>query len=86
VPNIYELISPPEERAAAFWVGGVEVDADRLGFVSTEAAGRFRFDATLAGNRNSGHIYPKRPYDPVQRMSVIEYLKDPERFDQEAAQ
>jgi cytochrome c5 len=84
VPNIYELLSPPEERSPAFWVGASELDTQKLGFVSTERPGLFRLDATLPGNRNSGHVYPKRPYSREQRFDMIEFLKDPERFPEEA--
>ncbi|MFC7541873.1 hypothetical protein ACFQU2_23640 [Siccirubricoccus deserti] len=42
--------SPPAERPAVFWVGGRELDTGRLGFVSTEAPGLFRFDTTLLAN------------------------------------
>ena len=80
VPNVYELLSPPEERSEAFWVGSQELDVEKLGFVSTEGAGRFHFDATIPGNRNSGHRYPRRSYTHEQRMAVIEFLKDPQRF------
>lgn len=80
VPNIYELLSPPEERSTTFWVASPELDTQKLGFVSTERAGLFKFDTSLPGNRNSGHIYPRRPYSNDQRLDVIEFLKDPERF------
>jgi hypothetical protein len=84
VANIYELLSPPEERSPVFWVGSTELDTEKLGFVSTERAGLFRLDATLPGNRSSGHVYPRRPYSKEQRLDVIEFLKDPERFSTEA--
>jgi hypothetical protein len=80
VPNVYELLSPPEERSAGFWVGSTELDTEKLGFVSTESAGRFKLDTTIPGNRNSGHAYPRLPYTREQRLEVIEFLKDPERF------
>lgn len=78
VPNIYELLSPPEQRSSVFWVGNRELDTDRLGYVSGEGPGFFRFDTSLPGNGNGGHAYPKRdPLTPEQRMAVIEFLKDP---------
>ena len=83
VPNVYELLSPPEQRSKVFWVGGTELDPVKLGFVATDGKGRFRLDTTLAGNRNSGHVYPRRPYSHEQRLDVIEFLKDPERFSAE---
>lgn len=80
VPTLYDLLSPPAERPSVFWTGGRELDTERLGFVSDEAPGRFRFDTGLPGNRNIGHAFPATPFTPEQRLAVIEYLKDPERF------
>lgn len=82
VPNLYEVLSPAQERSSTFWVGNPELDTQKLGFVSTERADLFKFDARLPGNHNSGHLYPKRPYSHEQRLDVIEFLKDPERFSQ----
>lgn len=83
VPNLYELLSPPESRSKTFWVGNRELDTEKLGFVSTEQPGAFLFDTTLKGNGNMGHVYPAKPYTEEQRMAVIEYLKDPTRFTKE---
>ena len=58
-----------------FWTGGRELDRERLGFVSEDAPGRFRFDTRLAGNRNTGHHYPPQGLSPDERKAVIEYLK-----------
>lgn len=85
VPTVYDLLSPPEERPRVFWVGGQEIDPVKLGFVSTEAPGLFRFDTALPGNSNQGHAFPRSgPLAPAQRLAVIEYLKDPLRFDDAA--
>lgn len=82
VPNIYELLSPPEERSKGFWVGSREIDPVKLGFKSTardlsrkERAGLFYFDTSLPGNHNTGHVYPKRPLTRQERFAIIEYLK-----------
>jgi mono/diheme cytochrome c family protein len=75
VPTIYELLSPPAERRAVFWTGGREVDRERLGFVSEEAEGLFRYDTSLRGNGNMGHEFPKSGLSPDERMAIIEYLK-----------
>ena len=75
VPTVYELLSPVEERRAVFWTGGRELDRERLGFVSDDAPGRFRFDTNLPGNRRTGHLYPRRGLDHDERMAIIEYLK-----------
>jgi mono/diheme cytochrome c family protein len=79
VPTVYELLSPVEERRKVFWTGGRELDRERLGFASDEAAGLFRFDTSLPGNRNTGHVYPAQGLSPEERVAIIEYLKDPER-------
>ena len=75
VPTVYELLSPVEERRKVFWTGGRELDRERLGFVSDNAPGRFRFDTTLRGNRNTGHLYPPRGLRHDERLAIIEYLK-----------
>jgi hypothetical protein len=62
-----------------FWTGGRELDRERLGFVSDEAAGLFRFDTSLPGNRNTGHVYPPQGLSSEERLAIIEYLKDPEK-------
>ncbi len=77
VPNIYELLSPAEERSKVFWVGNNELDSEKLGFVSTEKKGLFKFDTQIRGNGNQGHEYPKRPLAYEEKMAIIEYLKDP---------
>ncbi len=80
IPNIYELLSPPEERTKVFWTGGLEYDTEKLGFYSDEKAGHFKFDTRLPGNQNSGHIYPNKPYSHGQRLALIEYLKNPMHY------
>jgi mono/diheme cytochrome c family protein len=75
VPTVYELLSPVAERRAVFWTGGRELDRQRLGYVSEEAPGRFRFDTSLPGNGRAGHLYPKDGLTPDERMAIIEYLK-----------
>lgn len=75
VPTVYELLSPVQERRKVFWTGGREMDRERLGFLSDDAPGRFRFNTALPGNRNIGHVYPPHGLTPDERMAVIEYLK-----------
>lgn len=84
VPNIYELLSPPPERSKVFWVGSIELDPVKLGFKATEKdltaeerAKLFRFDTSVPGNGNQGHVYPPKGYSHEDRMAMIEYLKDP---------
>jgi len=75
IPNIYELLSPVEERSSVFWTGGRELDTKWLGFVSTESDGRFLFDTSKPGNLNIGHEYPAGSLSHEERMAIIEYLK-----------
>ena len=75
VPTIYELLSPVAERRAVFWTGGQELDAKRLGYVSDDVPGRFRFDTSLPGNHNTGHVYPPQGLAPDEKSAIIEFLK-----------
>jgi mono/diheme cytochrome c family protein len=75
VPTVYELLSPVAERRAVFWTGARELDRERLGFASDEAPGLFRFDTSLPGNRNTGHLYPPQGLNQTERLAIIEYLK-----------
>ena len=75
VPTVYELLSPPEDRRKVFWTGGAALDLERLGYVSAEGPGLFRFDTALRGNGNGGHVYPAEGLNHNDRMAVIEYLK-----------
>ncbi|MDB5371784.1 MAG: pseudouridine synthase, RluD [Belnapia sp.] len=81
VPSVYDLLSPVAERPAVFWTGGRELDVEKLGFVSAEAPGLFRFDTAAPANSNHGHAFPAQPLPPAQRLAVVEFLKDPLRFD-----
>ena len=74
-PTIHEVLSPPAERRAVFWAGGREFDPEWLGFAAGDAPGRFRFDTSLRGNRNTGHEYPRQGLTPDERLAVIEFLK-----------
>ena len=75
VATVYELLSPVEERRAVFWTGGRQLDSARLGFVSDDAPGRFRFDTSLPGNGRGGHLYPAQGLSDDDRQAIIEYLK-----------
>jgi hypothetical protein len=75
VPTVYELLSPVEERRKVFWTGGRELDRERLGSVSHDAPGRFRFDTSLTGNRNTGHTYPPQGLSADERNAILECRK-----------
>jgi hypothetical protein len=78
VPNLWELLLPPERRSASFMVGSRKFDTDKVGYVTTESPYK---DGTLvvgagaqAGNSNAGHDYTKDLSDD-QRKALLEYLK-----------
>lgn len=59
VPNIYQMLSPPEQREKRFFVGRRDYDPVHLGYVSTPTpAGEndgLWFDTAISGNHNTGH-------------------------------
>lgn len=84
VPNLYELLSPPEERSITFWLGTYEYDPIKLGYINRQAAKSFLFDTRLPGNSNAGHAFTNntntigkigRLLSPDERLEIIEYLK-----------
>ena len=85
VPNLYQLLSPHEERDVVFYVGSTEFDPKHVGFVSNKMADRsFFFDTRLPGNSNAGHEFRDGPKEngtigpalsEQQRWDLIEYLK-----------
>ena len=74
VPNIYELLLPPEQRSKKFRLGSREYDREKLGYVQ-DAAATFEFDTSLKGNSNVGHDYKNAQFTKEQRFELIEYLK-----------
>ena len=85
VRNIYELLSPVNERATQFWVGLSDYDPVNLGVgpkLNDNDIG-FLMDTTLIGNSNSGHENSNisapgvigRLLSPNERIALIEYMK-----------
>jgi hypothetical protein len=85
IPNLYQLLSPQEERDDVFYVGHSEFDPLHVGFVAQKKTPtNFRFDATLPGNANAGHEFQNGPLkngvigpllSKQERWDLIEYLK-----------
>jgi mono/diheme cytochrome c family protein len=76
VPSLRALLFP-EERPTVFYRAYDVYDWDDVGFISSgEAAERegVRFDTTLRGNGNGGHLYGT-DLAPEARETIIEYLK-----------
>lgn len=88
VPNLYQLLSPREERSVKFCVGNLEFDPKHVGYVLSEAPcaafDEFEFDTNKIGNANTGHEFRNdalgngvigRWLAPKERLAIIEYLK-----------
>jgi hypothetical protein len=87
VPNLFELLGPPERRSDVFYVGSNELDPSTLGF----QGGPFRYDTSLPGNDNGGHWFSSafdesRPFtaqngvvgpalDDSEIRALVEFLK-----------
>lgn len=74
VPNLYQMLLPPELRAKSFYVGSREFDPRNVGFDIGAAPGSFFLDTTVSGNSNRGHLHGTDLSD-AQRWDLIEYLK-----------
>ena len=84
VPNLYELLSPADERSKTFYLGSRLFDPKRVGYQTDEIDGGFELDTTKPGNSNQGHEFKDAPLGggvigpllkPAQREALIEYLK-----------
>jgi len=78
VPNLWELLLPPERRSPSFMVGSRKFDSKNVGYVTDESPYK---DGTLLvgagaqpGNSNAGHDYGRDMNDD-QRKALLEYLK-----------
>ena len=74
VPTIAELLKPPAQRVARFWVGGREFDPVAIGNEHGEGPDRTLLDTTLPGNSNAGHAYGTTLSD-AEKTDLLEYLK-----------
>ena len=74
VPTVYDLLLPPAQRPAQFYVGNRELDTVKVGNRSDEVIGTSLYDTTLPGNSNAGHEYGTQLPEP-ERMALLEYIK-----------
>ena len=77
VPDLRALLDPPELRPTVFYIGYDVYDYDRVGFVSSgDRAARegWRFDTSLWGNGNGGHVYGTG-LSTEEKDALVEYLK-----------
>jgi hypothetical protein len=75
VPNLWQLLTPEDQRVKEFYIGNREYDPKNVGFVTDKPEGSFRFDATLPGNSNKGHTYGTQELNDEQKWELIEFLK-----------
>ena len=76
VPTLRTLLFP-KERPDVFYTGYDVYDWKDVGFISSGAAAQregFRFDTSVRGNGNEGHMYGT-DLPAAQRLAIIEYLK-----------
>jgi hypothetical protein len=76
VPTLRALLFP-DERPAVFYRGYDVYDWSNIGFVSSGAeaeAGGVRFDTSLRGNSNAGHVYGAT-LSREDKERLLEYLK-----------
>ncbi|MCP2731120.1 c-type cytochrome [Limnofasciculus baicalensis] len=78
VPTLKDLLEVPENRPKEFYRGYDVFDEDNVGFVSdiAEENGKkyFKFDTTVPGNSNSGHLYGTE-LSPGEKDALVEYMK-----------
>jgi mono/diheme cytochrome c family protein len=91
VPNLYEMLSPVEERSKRFFVGRREFDPVKVGLATEPVAGSssgFWLDTSIKGNSNCGHEFRNGSpspgcqgevygptFSPADRWALVEYLK-----------
>ena len=85
IPNLFQLLSPREERENVFYVGHSEYDPRHVGFVSQKIDETdFMFMTSIPGNSNAGHEFRDGPrtngvigpaLSSQERWDLIEYLK-----------
>jgi cytochrome c5 len=84
VPNLYELLSPHAERSKVFYTGNREYDLNRVGYKTDRFRGGFRYDTSVEGNSNYGHLFQEGgPGNGIigpfltsdDRLAIIEFLK-----------
>lgn len=77
VPNLREMLEPQEKRAKVFWRGYDVYDPANVGFDTQSAEAQrvgFRFDTSLKGNGNQGHLYGTK-LSAGDKRALLEYMK-----------
>jgi len=78
VPTLRDLLDAPEQRPPVFYRGYDVFDQARVGFVSdvpnADGQSFTRYDTTVPGNSNRGHVYGTTLADEEKR-AIVEYMK-----------
>ncbi|HEV2765905.1 MAG TPA: di-heme-cytochrome C peroxidase, partial [Pyrinomonadaceae bacterium] len=74
VPNLYQLLLPPEQRVKKFCMDSIEYDPVNVGYVYDNNPCSFVLDTSQTGNSNAGHNYGTS-LTHEQRLELIEFLK-----------
>ena len=78
VPTLRDLLEPPERRPKVFYRGYDVYDRTKVGFVSDVPGANgqtfFRYDTSVPGNSNGGHIYGTTLSD-ADKSAIVEYMK-----------
>ncbi len=74
VPNLWQLLQSPSQRAIEFSVGSREFDPVNVGFKTESLPDGFKFDTRVPGNSNAGHEYGTTLTD-AEKWELIEFLK-----------
>jgi hypothetical protein len=82
VPTLYDVLLPPAQRPAQFWVGTRQFDPVKVGFATTQGGDNsFLFQArdaagaVVQGNSNLGHDYGNAALTDDDRKALVEYMK-----------
>ncbi|WP_017668995.1 di-heme-cytochrome C peroxidase [Sandarakinorhabdus sp. AAP62] len=81
VKSLFEILLPPGQRTASFWVGNPELDTREVGFVNQPSATGSWFrvrDASgkpIHGNSNAGHDYGNASMTDAERWALVAFMK-----------
>jgi hypothetical protein len=80
VANLYELLLPARQRSKEFYIGTLEYDPVKVGYVNQQSEDAFIFDTSLRGNSNAGHEYGRgeygnEPFTEDEMQALVEYMK-----------
>lgn len=77
VPSLQDLLNVPEQRPKLFYSGYDVYNAEKVGFVTEGSEAQrygFRYDISVAGNSNQGHLYGT-DLSADEKQALLEFLK-----------